>query len=631
MEIEEFVEKKKELYSTLLDFIETSDDFENELSTLIQVFEKQEILQDRVETLNLFNLISTLEENHYRTVAFYEKFEQLFNYIIKEKQFSISNSDLFQIYKNNKRMLLLLLEKNFLIPDELILAQIFQMNDLNRYPYPVYLYSGIKPYLNESQRKEIEREINNYHFKIDDFIKKCQKGENDLYVCELIRQDSIEEFISYVTQTNFPLSTKIKKSIFETHNFLMAKKPSLIKYATFFGSVQIVQFLKFNKVKLRSKLWYYAVHSNVPELIHFCEENKIEKKDIRNRKYYYERDNSEDKNNLIILDEAVKCHHNDIYSYFRNNILSQDIEKKNLNHFEIYIIDLYNYNFYPDDICDMISMKKKKYVGFNISFLCTSIKKITIPSSVAVIGNSAFNGCSSVKEVVISSSVKRIGDDAFSDCTSLEKLTISPSVVKIGNDAFKGCTSLLELVIPSSVTSIGCHAFECCSSLVEVSIPESVSQIKSSLFYGCSSLERINLPLTVTSLGDYCFGKCTSLKEIEIPSSVEKIGKHAFEYCESLIQVTIPEKVRYIEDCAFKNCTLLKHVSIPLAVYKIGNFAFYECQSLEDFTASNSVTHIGKFAFDGCISLKQITFPSLLSFEEENAFPSTTKVQYKKS
>lgn len=43
MEIEEFVEKKKELYSTLLDFIETSDDFENELSTLIQVFENQEI------------------------------------------------------------------------------------------------------------------------------------------------------------------------------------------------------------------------------------------------------------------------------------------------------------------------------------------------------------------------------------------------------------------------------------------------------------------------------------------------------------------------------------------------------------------------------------------------------------
>lgn len=84
-------------------------------------------------------------------------------------------------------MLLLLLEKNFLIPDELILVQIFQMNDLNRYPYSAYLYSGIKPYLNESQRKEIEREINNYYCKINNFIKKCQKGENDSYLCELIR------------------------------------------------------------------------------------------------------------------------------------------------------------------------------------------------------------------------------------------------------------------------------------------------------------------------------------------------------------------------------------------------------------------------------------------------------------
>ena len=55
----------------------------------------------------------------------------------------------------------------------------------------------------------------------------------------------------------------------------MQKTPTLIEYSTFFGSIQIIQYLKYNKVPLTNSLWLYAIHSNNTEVIHFLEENEI--------------------------------------------------------------------------------------------------------------------------------------------------------------------------------------------------------------------------------------------------------------------------------------------------------------------------------------------------------------------
>ena len=35
---------------------------------------------------------------------------------------------------------------------------------------------------------------------IDQIIQLCQKGENEHHICQLIRQDSVNDFISYICQ-----------------------------------------------------------------------------------------------------------------------------------------------------------------------------------------------------------------------------------------------------------------------------------------------------------------------------------------------------------------------------------------------------------------------------------------------
>ena len=65
-----------------------------------------------------------------------------------------------------------------------------------------------------------------------------------------------------------------------------------------------------NNVKLTSSLWIYAIHSRNAELIHLLEENGIE---------------SEDKTFEECLKESIKCHHNDIANYIKENCLDEKI------------------------------------------------------------------------------------------------------------------------------------------------------------------------------------------------------------------------------------------------------------------------------------------------------------------
>ena len=56
----------------------------------------------------------------------------------------------------------------------------------------------------------------------DDYENNRKKGENENYLCQLIREDSIDEFVSFVNRNNLNLSSKIKRSIFETNSFFLS-------------------------------------------------------------------------------------------------------------------------------------------------------------------------------------------------------------------------------------------------------------------------------------------------------------------------------------------------------------------------------------------------------------------------
>ena len=143
------------------------------------------------------------------------------------------------------------------------------LNYLKRKNYDGYF----SPEIGEFEQKEKSEHDTE---TITNFKEKRLIGENDGYICQLIRNDSIEEF-AYVNKTNLSLSkTTIKPSFFGTNSILIKNKEiTLIEYAAFFGSIQVFQYLSLNNVDLKPSLWLYSIHSKNPDLIHLIEESDI--------------------------------------------------------------------------------------------------------------------------------------------------------------------------------------------------------------------------------------------------------------------------------------------------------------------------------------------------------------------
>ena len=125
----------------------------------------------------------------------------------------------------------------------------------------------------------------------------------------MIRKDSIDDFIQYINQYSINISSKIEPSIFESNLFLLDKKPSLIEYAAFFGSIQIFKYLNLNQAQLTPELWIYAIHGRNPEIIQFLEDNQVKPP---NNSYFE------------CFIESIKCHHNEITIYIVDNLLDQN-------------------------------------------------------------------------------------------------------------------------------------------------------------------------------------------------------------------------------------------------------------------------------------------------------------------
>ena len=99
--------------------------------------------------------------------------------------------------------------------------------------------------------------------------------------------------------------------------------------------------------------------------------------------------------------------------------------------------------------------------------------------------------CHTVRKMSIPSSVTKIGDYAFCKCTNLSSLTLPSSVKEIWSDAFRGCESLTSITLPSGVENVWSDTFRGCKSLKSITLPSDLKQIERDAFKGCNSLTSI--------------------------------------------------------------------------------------------------------------------------------------------
>lgn len=115
-------------------------------------------------------------------------------------------------------------------------------------------------------------------------------------------------------------------------------------------------------------------------------------------------------------------------------------------------------------------------------------KNVSVPDTVEVIGESAFEDKSHIELVVLPNSVKRIEAYAFWGCDSLDTVVLGRGLTEVGEYAFAGCKGLEQMTIPSNVTTIGAQAFGDCVNLTDISIPVETVSIAEDAFLGCANL-----------------------------------------------------------------------------------------------------------------------------------------------
>ncbi len=218
-------------------------------------------------------------------------------------------------------------------------------------------------------------------------------------------------------------------------------------------------------------------------------------------------------------------------------------------------------------------------------------EKIIIPQNGKLehIASAAFYGCYDLKEISLSQNLKRIDGNAFCSCTSLKSLTIPASVEILGLTPFEpnsfDCFEIEEgnknycsdgngivynkdktvvytspkklesdeLILPDTVREIGIQAFAV-SGVEKIVLPKGVSKIGFEAFTE-SAIKSINIPYGVKSIEERTFYMCSSLECVEIPKSVNSIDDKAFGLCSGIKEIVIPHQVIYIHDDALNLAT----------------------------------------------------------------------------
>jgi len=213
---------------------------------------------------------------------------------------------------------------------------------------------------------------------------------------------------------------------------------------------------------------------------------------------------------------------------------------------------------------------------------CESITEITIPASVTVIGEGAFDGCTALETVNYCGSQAQweaIAIGADNACLTDAAIHFdAQEVPEYPEDP--GVPPLPEkpefpedIEIPDPLPYL---TYAVKGDIIKISkcdpsfngmllIPDQidgypVAEIAYWAFSGCNGIELAILPDTITTIGGGAFQNCKGLLTAYIGENAQQIMDSAFAGCESMVAVFLPASLESIGEDAFLSCDQLAAV-----------------------------------------------------------------------
>ena len=281
-------------------------------------------------------------------------------------------------------------------------------------------------------------------------------------------------------------------------------------------------------------------------------------------------------------------------------------------------------------------------------------ERVTIPDTVEVVGESAFENNQKVQFVVIPKSVKRLDAYVFWGCNNLEEVVLGKGLTAVDEYSFAGCTGLKQITIPENVQSIDAQAFAGCINLTDIYIPATVTGIAEDAFLNC---DNVTIHADEGSVAAQFSQKLAEQKKrdplvtaapVQTPTAVSRpdtqattepvstatpapvatpvpgnvlgstiiVGNHA------LVMVHPgEEKVQqgYTEPEAGQETGEEQDITAETENGKIPEWMYYRNQSVSAVTIPEGTTEIGRFAFSRS-SVRTVTIPEGVTVIDYAAF-----------
>ena len=233
------------------------------------------------------------------------------------------------------------------------------------------------------------------------------------------------------------------------------------------------------------------------------------------------------------------------------------------------------------------------YMGEGGPVVPHDIVRVRVHPSVTVIHPSAFEERRQLEEVELCDGLLEIGGRAFSECTSLKRITIPSTVITIRFEAFFFCAALEEVQLREGLQTIGTMCFYDCRSMKNIIIPTTVQMIGFSAFCHVP-LHTLILPEGIESIGvdSFSHGRFSTVR---LPPNITSMNMSVFNFCGSMFSLELPENITDNE------------VPLQVGTYDIYNRTCLTCSiSLRNLAVPHDVAFLPPDVFSDCTDLEQL-------------------------
>ncbi len=297
MTIHKYLEEMKSIQSNILYFLDEEHNIEENNQNLLLDLEK--IGEDHQKFKLFLNLISNIANNHCNYPNFISKIEKILGLLKDYIKKYISNSELFDIFKNNKRILLFLINEKLYTVDQNFVDTLLnrQYENCN---YLQYFEPEIAPFINDEWLdKCYNLDYNFWTKKIDDRDKCINNEKIDQNDTEKLIYDGKELTFDDFDDDNIHKPTNpinIQNYIDDDDEKKVNESPTKIQ-----------NYTEEEEEKSEKKIYYTddddddeKVNESTTKLQNYTEEEEEEKSE---KKIYYTDDDDDEKIKFLKIDQ----------------------------------------------------------------------------------------------------------------------------------------------------------------------------------------------------------------------------------------------------------------------------------------------------------------------------------------